>query len=425
MNNSFYDDKDLREIDEQISEVIGQPTLVDQMQERNDKAQAAKTNWSNEFRQYWYIYLPLLVSSVFTMMLGLYMGLAPYLRTEADGSKMITFNTDWGHIFTAAVYVVAFVFVTEVAFAIFHNLFHKREDSNGTQQGTMLFGMILAGISIIGTGVSGGMVVSSTLGFLTEFKEIPPSAQRWVVSVIPVMLGLYAGLFTAYKLSSRKAKAERIARENEDKLELDNQVRMRGIQAIGKRRIQAVAIKMYEEMVMRGLLSPTEADWALNSGLTLADIEKKLGRDLTGEGKIGDTSGLQSRSRKPYSEPTNAAGLWPDGLNARPGIRVPEGEYRKLAKKYPNVPGVFTPGSHQFTADELCEMWQKSRAEVGEIFASYNNANHFYSYAEARTDWLSKDMTRENFAQIFDELMMEYSAHPVRSSNNHKDKANP
>ena len=305
MNKGFYDDKDLREIDEQISGVIGQPTLVDQMQDRSDKAQAAKSNWANEFRQYWYIYLPLLVSSVFTTMLGVYMGLAPYLTTAADGSRNITFNDDWAHILTAVVYVVAFVYVTEVSFAIFHNLFHKREEGNGTQQGTMLFGLILAGLSIIGTGVSGGMVVSSTLGFLTEFKEIPPSAQKWVVSVIPVMLGLYGGLLIAYKLSSRKAKSERIARDNEDRLELDNQVRMRGIQAIGKRRIQAAAIKMFEEMTMRGLLSQAEADWALNSGLSLAEIEKKLGRDLTGEGGIGDVSGLQQRPVQP-SRPITA-----------------------------------------------------------------------------------------------------------------------
>ncbi len=295
MNNGFYDDKDLREIDEQINQVIGQPTLVEGMQARSDAAQAKKKNWTNEFKQHWYIYLPLLVSSIFTMMLGMYMGLAPYLKTEADGSKMIVFNTDWGHLFTAVVYVVAFVFVTEVAFSIFHNLFHKREEGNSTQTGTMMVGLILAGISIIGTGVSGGMVVSSTLGFLTEFKEVPASAQKWVVAIIPVMLGLYAGLFTAYKLSSRKAKAERIARENEDKLELDNQVRMSGIQAIGKRRIQAAAIKMYEELVMRGVLSQAEADWAFNSGMSLAEIEKKLGRDLTGEGKVGDVSGMQQQ----------------------------------------------------------------------------------------------------------------------------------
>jgi len=393
MNNSFYDDKELREIDEQISEVIGAPTLVDQMQARNDKVQAAKTNWVNEFRQYWYIYLPLLVSSVFTMMLGLYMGLAPYLKTEADGSKMITFNSDWAHIFTAAVYVVAFVFVTEVAFAIFHNLFHKREDSNGTQHGTMLFGMILAGISIIGTGVSGGMVVSSTLGFLTEFKEVPPSAQRWVVSVIPTMLGLYTALFAAYKLSSRKSKAERIARENEDKLELDNQVRMRGIQAIGKRRIQAAAIKMYEDMVMRGLLSPTEADWALNSGLTLAEIEKKLGRDLTGEGRVGDVS----------------------GLNQLPA-------YHKGMQHYLPTP---QPVAHTYTADELCNLWKKTRDEVGAIFATYNNSNHFYSYSEARGNWLPEDMTRENFGQIFDELVMENAVHPVPTASNNGKKLNP
>jgi len=302
MNNSFYDNSELRDIDEQIGEVINQPTLVDQMQEQSDKYQASHNETIKEIRGYWYIYMPLLVSAIFTTMLGLYMGLAPYLKTEADGSQVIEFNTDWSHIITAMVYVLAFVFVTEVAFAIFHNLFHHREDTNSTQQGTMIVGMILAGISIIGTGVSGGMVVSSTLGFLSEFKEIPASAQKWVVAVIPVMLGLYAFLFTAYKLSSRAARAERIARENEQKMETDNLIRMRTIQAIGKRRIQAAAIKMFEELVMNGLLSQNEADWALNSGLSLSEIEKKLGRDLTGEGRIGDTGGMK-RSAPVFNTP--------------------------------------------------------------------------------------------------------------------------
>lgn len=295
MNNSFYDDKDLREIDEQINEVIGQPTLVDQMQERNDKIQSARASWANEFRHYWYIYVPLLVSSIFTAMLGVYMGLAPYLVVNPDGSRKITFNDDWMHIFTAIVYVISFLCVTEGAGAVFHKLFHEREEGNTTQQGTMLVGMILAVISIVGTGISGGMVVSSTLGLLDEFAEIPPSAQKWVVTVIPLMLGLYFALFVAYKLSSRKAKAQRIARENDEKLELDQQVRMKGIQAIGKRRIQAAAIRMFERMVMEGLLSQAEAEWAMNSGLSVAEIEKKLGRDLTGGDGIGIVSGVSNQ----------------------------------------------------------------------------------------------------------------------------------
>lgn len=306
MNKNFYDDSDLRDIDEQINEVIGKPTLVEQMQERSENIQKTKNNFGNEIKQYWYIYLPLLVSSVFTAMLGLYMGLAPYLKVEADGSKTIEFNSDWGHVITAVIYVVSFVFVTEVAFVIYHNLFHRREEGNTAQSGTMLVGMILAGVSILGTGISGGMVVSSTLGFLSEFAEIPAGAQKWVVIVIPIMLTTYAALLTTYKLSSRAAKAERLARESEAKMVLDQKVRMQGIQAIGKRRIQAASIKLYEEMVTRGLLSQAEADWAFNSGLSLSDIEKRLGRDLTGEGRIGDTSGLRRPAPKTEHEKPNA-----------------------------------------------------------------------------------------------------------------------
>jgi hypothetical protein len=80
--------------------------------------------------------------------------------------------------------------------------------------------------------------------------------------------------------------------------------------------------------VALGLLSQKDADTALAQGMSLADLERKLNRDITGEGKIGDTSGLH--------------GVTPLAPK-RPGIWIPEEEYLKLSQKYPNVPGVFVP----------------------------------------------------------------------------------
>lgn len=375
----FYNDAELDDIDREIEEQMNRPTLLKKVKERRSQDPSKKTSWTSELEKHWYIYAPLAVSAVFTTMLGIYMGLTPHLIADPNnpGQQIISFNTDWGHSITAVIYVIAFLFVTEIAFAIAHDRFHKREEDNGTQSGTMIVAMVLAGISIIGTGVSGGIVVASTLGFLTEFREIPASAQKWVVVVIPILLGVYTFLYAAYKLSSRQAQAERIARESEEEMTLDNQMRMRQIELLGKRKIQTAAIRFYERMVMEGLMSPEEAEWAKSSGKSLADIERELGRDLTGEGKVGDTSGLN-----------------------RPALKSP-----------PKVPQA---APRRYTADDLCGLWGKTRAEVGEIFATYNNANHFYSYATTRQDWLPKDMTFENFADIWDEILSEQQSSRVR-----------
>lgn len=290
MNKDFYDDRELRDIDSQINDAMNKPTLVDGMKERSKRMRAGTGGFSMEIKKYWYIYLPLLVSAMFTSMLAIYMGLAPYLTQNANGGKDLTLNTDIGHLLTAFIYLCAFLYITEISFGIFHNLFHKREEDNDSQYYSTLAGMVLSGISIIGTGISGGVVVASVLGTLSEFRTIPESAQKWVVAVIPVMLGVYAILLAIYKLSSRMAVAERMAHENRQKMELDNRMRMDAIKTIGERQIQAAAIKLYADLVMRGILSQKEADWALNSGLSLLEIEKRLGRDLTGEGVVGGGS---------------------------------------------------------------------------------------------------------------------------------------
>lgn len=288
--DSFFDTSDVDALDRQIAENMARPTLVDQLQAQNDKVIARKMSWKDEIKRYWYIYLMLAVSGLFTTMLGLYMGLAPNLVTKLDGSQAINFNTDFGHVATAIMYVVAFLSVTEGAFVIAKLKFHEREEANIVQAIMMVSAMILAGVSIIGTGIAGGNVVASTLGFLSEFKEVSPVAQKWVVRIIPVLLALYAYAFTAYQLSSRQAKAKRLARENKEKQELDHAMRMDNIMLIGQRQFQAAEIEMYKQMVMQGRLTAAEASAALRAGTTLQQLEKQLGRDLDGNKEVGTVS---------------------------------------------------------------------------------------------------------------------------------------
>ncbi|MCI0551298.1 MAG: hypothetical protein L0287_10105 [Anaerolineae bacterium] len=286
-NKDFFDfSKEIDDLDWKITEQMTQPTIVDKLMEKK-KQKLIPLEWQKELNEYWYVYLFLAISALFTGTLAIYMGLSPSLVTEADGTY-IHFNTDLGHVLLAIVYVIAFIGVTEAAFSIFKWKYHTREENNGTQAWTMFLGMFIAGVSILGTGVVGGSVVASNIAFLTEFREISPATQKWVVVAIPLLITLYTFLFSAYALSSESAKAERITREQERKQELDHQTRMQGIERIGQQKLQLTEIQRYMQMVEEGKISAADAQAAIRAGRTLKQEEKHQGHDIDGDQRIGD-----------------------------------------------------------------------------------------------------------------------------------------
>lgn len=286
-NSNWFDfSKEIDDLDKKITDHLTQPTIVDKLQEKQ-RLRAVPLDWVKEAQEYWYVYLFLGISALFTATLGIYMGLSPTLVRETTKSY-IEWNTDFGHVMLAIVYLIAFVGVTEVAFSIFKWKYHTREEENRRQSSTMIAGMIISGLSILGTGWAGGTVVASNIAFLTEFQEISPVAQKWVVVAIPLLLTLYAFLFSAYALSSESAKAERITREQDRRLALDHQTRIQGIQRIGQQQLQLAEIKRYMELVDSGLISAADASAAVLAGRTLGQEEKRQRRDIDGDNRIGD-----------------------------------------------------------------------------------------------------------------------------------------
>jgi hypothetical protein len=284
---------DMSELDEQILAQSGEDDLLDRMQDKKNKQAEERSPWIKDLRDHWFGYLLLALSFLLTEMTAIYLGLAPVLQTNPDGSTVIHFHTDFGHIATTLVYMLVFPAVTEIAFAVAKKKFNTRETGNMAQQGAMLFASAVALISIIGTGVSGTYVIFTTLGSV-GFLEVPPSVQNWLIWVMPVLIAIFGLCFWIYEATSRAAKARKLAEEEDQKAELADQTRMKQINRIGKRAIAASAIRTYEKAVSRGLLSQAEADEGLSQGLSLAQLETKLRRDLTGEGRIGDTSGLNT-----------------------------------------------------------------------------------------------------------------------------------
>ena len=310
-----------------IKERMSRPTLTEGLQEQNEQQAERKSAWTGEFKAERATYVIMAISAVFTAILGLILGLAPTLITNPDGSTMINFHDDFLHVAIAIIYAVAFITVTEGGFIVAKNKFHTREEGNVTQHGTMIAMMILAGISIIGTGWAGGSIGASVLGFLTDFKEIPHSAQKWVVGVIPALLAIYAYFLTAYRLSSEEDKSKRLSAQMKRKQQLDHRLQMDMADLEAEEMMMLAETKSYLEAVERGVLSAGEAAAARKAGKTLRQLEKEKGKDLDGDNQIGE-------------------------MKPRPGIWVPEEEYQKLKQTYPNIPGVFLPDNELIAQEE-------------------------------------------------------------------------
>ena len=291
-------------LQERIKARISRPSIADTLQEQNKQQVEKKSPWFAEVKTDKATYTFMAVSAVFTALLGLILGLAPERQTALDGSTSIYFHTDLLHWIIAIVYVVAFVAVTEVAFLIAKNKYHTREEGNMAQQNTMLIMMGLSIVSIIGTGYAGGVIGASVLGFLTEFRDIPANAQEWVVKIVPVLIALYGGLLTVYKLSSDEERDNRLTDQLERKQRREHKLNRKLAELEVDEMMALAEDKAWIEAVERGALTAGEASAAKKAGKTLRQLEREKGDDLDGDGTIGTT---KSRTR-PAAPPSQDYG---------------------------------------------------------------------------------------------------------------------
>ena len=283
--NGFLDTDEADELDKEISRVLSQPTLVSKMKKKAVRKKKDSMSFAAEIEKYWFMYALLFISALFTGTLGIYMGLAP-IKTETG----LYFQTDIMHLFLAFVYMVAFIATTEGAFILGKRLFFTREENNATQKLTMLAVMAFSGLAILGTGISGGLVIASNIAFLTEFVEVPEKAQRWIIVVLPALFTVYTFLVTAYHLSSDEAASERMTREKARELDLDYRTRRRSLEQIGESHLQQAELRLYMRMVTEGRLTAAQAKAAMRAGKTLGQLEKELGQDIDGNKLIGQVA---------------------------------------------------------------------------------------------------------------------------------------
>lgn len=283
-------------IQARVKERMSRPSVIEDLHQKNKEQAERKSPWFAEFRSDKATYVIMAISAVFTTILGLLLGLAPTLLTKPDGSTVIHVNTDIPHLTIALIYMVAFVTVTEAAFLVAKNKFHNREEGNPVQQNTMVAMMVLAGVSIVGTGLAGSVVGASVLGFLSEFREISPTAQKWVVGVIPVLLAFYAYLLTAYKLSSEEEKANRLTEQMRRQQQREHRLQRDLVNLEVEEMMMLAEDKAYLEAVERGALTAADAAAAKRAGKTLRQLEREKGEDLDGDGRV---EGRQSATSAP------------------------------------------------------------------------------------------------------------------------------
>src|SRR5690349_14021174 len=116
--NPFFDSTKLDELRKNIRERLARPTLVEDLTKQNQQQNEKNMGWVvKEIKEDPGGFALLAISAVFTAMLGLYLGLTPHLATDPNNpaAQVIAFDTDFGHVVTAIVYMVAFLIVTEIA----------------------------------------------------------------------------------------------------------------------------------------------------------------------------------------------------------------------------------------------------------------------------------------------------------------------
>jgi len=254
MASERFDTKAVDDLDARVTERLERPTLVSKLQEKKVSIKKDRMSFSEDLRKYWFIYAILGVSAIFTGTLGFYMGISPERRDTG-----IYYHTDFLHLFLAFVYMVAFITVTEGAFLLGKHLLFNREQTNPKQFWTSLTIMIVSGISVFLTGIAGGLVIASTIDFMTIIVEVPRTAQTWIIIVIPGLLSMYAFLLSAYQLTSKEAASERITKNNERNLDLDHRTRKRTILQIAKEDLQVAELNALIKKVKEGTITAADA----------------------------------------------------------------------------------------------------------------------------------------------------------------------
>lgn len=142
------------------------------------------------------IFIGLGGSAFFTMLMGLFIGLAPRITDAGDlilfGGAQGAGNIIMG-IFFGLLYAATFPILGEVGVYYWHKRASLRDEGNGTQM-WIGYGMtFFTGLFVVVTAVAAATILASLLHTFQAFQAIPEWAQKWTVLIIPIALAMNAG----------------------------------------------------------------------------------------------------------------------------------------------------------------------------------------------------------------------------------------
>lgn len=407
-DDGFFDRSFLDQLDQQIAGFLGSTPLLQNMEDakrkekedakRKRKAKIDVLDFKQEVEEYWYVYLFLAVSILFTGTLGIYMGISPYLYVDPDtGIQMIQYNTDAGHIVLAIVYFIAFITLTEAAFGVFKWLYHTKEETNSAQNVTSILGMIVSGFAILMTGISGGKVIASNISFLSKFVTISNATQEWVVIAIPVLITFYTFLVTIYSLSSERARHARQSRESKRIADLNHTIREDSIRQIGSLQLQAAEIAYYKQLIQDGKITAAQGRALMNAKITLGELELELKKDLDGSGTIGNVP-APALPRVYNFDPSAAAvaPATPVHIHSAPG----------------NL-GILLKPAKTYSLAELLAALDQSEEQARDLLTAHTTGEDNAWDLLKENNYLPEDMTKLNFGILYRQLMANPTQRPA------------
>ena len=188
-------------------------------------------------------------SALFTSLAGLFIGFAPH----RVGTSIVFFGGDGIvdiviGVFFGILYACMFPVLGEYGVYYWHRKASLRDVGNKWQGGISYTMLVLTAIFMTVTAVFASTILASLLGTFTLYGTIPPAAQVWTVTIIPIGLALHAFANIWYDHKSKAAEERRELEHGLQTTEIEAEGRIREAQVRAKEKAAIAFAEEYERV---------------------------------------------------------------------------------------------------------------------------------------------------------------------------------
>ena len=188
-------------------------------------------------------------SALFTSLAGLFIGFAPHRVNDAilffGGNDPIDAVVG---VFFGLLYAAMFPILGEWGVYYWHKKASLRDEGNVWQTWISYSMLVLTAIFMTVTAIFASTILASLLGAFRLYREIPPAAQVWTVTIIPIGLALHAFANIWYDHKSAAAEERRELERELQQTELEAEGRIREAKVKAKERAAIAHAEEYERL---------------------------------------------------------------------------------------------------------------------------------------------------------------------------------